>query len=617
MKAGQRIGPFEIEKELGSGAMGTVYRALYSRSGQDVAQPVAQPVAQVAQPVAQRVAIKIISAGLGGNQRAQERFEREVSILKQLHHPNIVRIVAGGKVGRTPFYAMEYVEGETLDTVLQRRDRFTWEEVVEIGKQLCAALEHAHEKGIVHRDLKPTNLMITRDGTLKLTDFGIAKDLDRTGLTSAHCTVGTAAYMSPEQCRGDANLTHKSDLYSLGIMLYELLTGRKPFHAENVVQMFKLHAEGKFERPSRIALEIPVWLDTLVCQLLEKKPEHRPLDAATVARALGEVKEKVDALKSAGVEVARQVAKAGEGEDRELARTLLKPFRKKPRKKKTNIELWLKAGGMVVLLAGIVVAVIFGLRPPSAEKILAKGAKLVEQGERLIEAGDPDQAQATWYDAEHKYLAELAGGEGPLAEQARQQLDHIRAGTLYLKGRRWMNGENGRDWKKAKSAGFDELLDKYASVGTFADKARGELQPFEAPDLLSEARRALTDPKATIKEKDEASARLKLLLARYPRSDEAETAQMFVAEQDALVELEEARKANRLPASANRAKELALEALNFELDRQGDQARHAWKKLLDWGGKTIQLADGEKRPLDMPEYRPWLLLAREKLRRKD
>src|SRR5207244_2745486 len=142
--------------------------------------------------------------------------------------------------------AMDYVQGESLDKTLARRDRFSWEEVVTLGQQLCSALQHAHDKGVIHRDLKPSNLMVLADGTLKLTDFGIAKDLDVTALTEAHCTVGTASYMSPEQCRGQA-LTHKSDIYSLGIVFYELLTGKKPFVSENVMDMFMMHVKGKFE----------------------------------------------------------------------------------------------------------------------------------------------------------------------------------------------------------------------------------------------------------------------------------------------------------------------------------------------------------------------------------
>src|SRR5262245_57708109 len=133
---GQRIGPFTIEKELGSGAMGTVYRALYEDGT--------------------TVALKIISIGLAGNESARARFERESKILKQLKHVNIVRHFGTGHLrGGTPYFAMEYVEGESMDHVLARRVRCSWEEVVSIGQQVCAALHHAHEKGIIHRDLKP------------------------------------------------------------------------------------------------------------------------------------------------------------------------------------------------------------------------------------------------------------------------------------------------------------------------------------------------------------------------------------------------------------------------------------------------------------------------------
>src|SRR5262249_46215520 len=157
----------------------------------------------------------------------------------------------------------------SLDRVMARRDRMSWEEVVDLGKQLCAALQHAHEAGIVHRDLKPSNLMVLSDGTIKLTDFGIAKDLDATQLTAANSTVGTAAYTSPEQCRGERDIGPKSALYAMGVVFYELLTGRKPFVAENAMDMFMLHVQGTFERPSRLVPDLPVWLDNLVCQLLE------------------------------------------------------------------------------------------------------------------------------------------------------------------------------------------------------------------------------------------------------------------------------------------------------------------------------------------------------------
>src|SRR5580700_5394544 len=172
MLVGKDIGPYHVESELGCGAMGTVYKAVRRDSGQ-------------------RVAVKMIAYGLLGNETAVERFEREAEILKQLKHPNIVRFIgtgahkAAGSHRKTPFFIMEYVEGESLDKILSRRGAFPWNEVVVLGRQLCAALKHAHDKGVVHRDLKPSNLMILKDGTVKLTDFGIAKDLDRTAITEA------------------------------------------------------------------------------------------------------------------------------------------------------------------------------------------------------------------------------------------------------------------------------------------------------------------------------------------------------------------------------------------------------------------------------------------------
>src|SRR5579883_1543735 len=146
MLLGRQLGPFLVEKELGSGAMGTVYRAKYTKTGQNVA-------------------IKVMAPGLSTSESSLARFEREAAILKQLKHPHIVRLIATGRYHGQPFYAMEYIDGESLDRIFERKGRLAWDEVVTLGKQLCRALAHAHEKGIVHRDLKPSNLMVLRDGT--------------------------------------------------------------------------------------------------------------------------------------------------------------------------------------------------------------------------------------------------------------------------------------------------------------------------------------------------------------------------------------------------------------------------------------------------------------------
>ncbi|HEV3204881.1 MAG TPA: serine/threonine-protein kinase, partial [Gemmataceae bacterium] len=372
MMEGKNLGPYAIDKAIGSGAMGTVFRALHTQTNEIVA-------------------VKIISGGHETNANSVDRFKRETKILKKLNHPNIVRLHQSGRLNGAPFYIMEFIEGDSLEKALARRGRFTWEEVVTLGKQVCAALQHAHEMGIVHRDLKPANIMMTPDGTAKLTDFGIAKRLDFEGtkLTATNCTVGTIAYMSPEQCKGERQITPKSDLYSLGVVFYQLLTGRLPFVVETPLEMFLAHLEGKFERPSRIILDIPIWLDTLVCQLLEKDPEKRPLNAAMVGRALDEIQEKVAAQRSAGVDLvsARKAdlpksRRLREEKDREAARILKEAVTKQKikRPKKMFYEKgWFLGAAVSALLLGLgwFTYAAF-IKPPSPENLHKKAKALME-----------------------------------------------------------------------------------------------------------------------------------------------------------------------------------------------------------------------------------------------
>ncbi len=429
MLVGQNIGPFHIEKEIGSGAMGTVYRATYT-------------------PTGLRVAIKVLAAAYGAtNTNAADRFKRETKILKELRHPNIVRFIATNKLPDTDkpldtskpqgprFYAMEYIEGESLDHLMARRDRMTWEEVVTLGKQLCSALQHAHEKGVIHRDLKPSNLMILPDGTLKLTDFGIAKNLDLTALTEANCTVGTASYMSPEQCRGERDLTLKSDLYSLGIVFYELVTGRKPFNADNAMAMFILHVSGTFERPSRLVPELPVWFDNLICQLLEKDPEKRPLDAAMVANALNAIQEKVEAQLSAGVEVVRsrridrpRGSRKIDEQDRDAARALKggkRKLKRSLRKPRFYERAWFAALGVVALLLAVGTFTYFAfLAPPSLDTLHA-------QSKRLMDTNDADKWDKALDGPLKSFKMYYSDAQGEKADQMRRWESDVKYRQCY------------------------------------------------------------------------------------------------------------------------------------------------------------------------------------------
>jgi len=469
MHVGQSIGPFTLEKELGSGAMGTVYRATYREAGK----------------ADQRVALKVIAFGLTGNEQALARFEREYKILKQLKHPNIVRKFANGRFKGTPFFAMEYVDGRSLDKVLAERitaaptrPPFTWEEVVELGKPLCSALQHAHDKGIIHRDLKPSNLMMTREGILKLTDFGIAKDVDVTALTGANNTIGTAAYMSPEQCKGERTLTGKSDLYSLGVVFYELLTGRKPFNAESAVDMFLLHVQGTFPRPAQLNPEIPVWLDTLVCQMLEKKPEHRPRDAAMVAQVLEEIEEKMAANVSAGAVIAgsrhldpRQLG----DEDKKAARAIRAGAKKKKLRKKRRpvyTRGWFVGLACLVVVGAIGSAIYFGaVAPPSAESLLQKIDAAKDPDKQKDLAAEYLRYYGTRDDEPTKKIRTLER-DLKVAERERVLLNRFGMKNMrgspgegddpepYTKTMSALGAENEGDLAGARTA-WTELVDKY------------------------------------------------------------------------------------------------------------------------------------------------------------
>ena len=386
MLVGQTIGSgayrFEIQSELGSGAMGTVYKAVFHKDGKTA-----------------DVALKIVALGLVGNEGAMARFDREGNILKQLRHQHIVRLYATGHYKKTPFIAMEFVDGEPLDRALTRRGKLSWEEVAAYGRQLCEALQYAHEKGIIHRDLKPSNLMITPEGVLKLTDFGIAKDTDVTALTGANSTIGTAAYMSPEQCKGERNLTPKSDLYSLGVVFFELLSGRKVFTADTTVEMFMKHVHEAPPRVGKVIPGLPAKFEALILQLLAKDKDERPADAAWVARMLAEVEEDAYARKSAGLDAAtaRKADRPKRGSDerplteadREAAR-LLRGGKPKKKKKPQAVPLFqrpvVKAVGLVAALLGLAAVAYVLLQPPSAAKMAERIDAATNPADRLAAA---------------------------------------------------------------------------------------------------------------------------------------------------------------------------------------------------------------------------------------
>lgn len=270
---GQTLRQFRLEEKIGSGAMGVVYRAVDERTGKPAA-------------------VKVITGEQSTKSNSAPRFIREAEILQKFRHPHIVRFLGGGRYQGQLYLAMELIGGGTVEDVLLAREFLPWEEVVDLGIQICSALQYAHDKGIVHRDLKPSNLLMTESRQVKLTDFGIAKDLDGTALTADGRTLGTLAYMAPEQIRGVREISHRADLYALGCVFYQMLVGQPPFTVKSQAGLMNAHLMEPAPRVSAKNPQIPRALDDLIVSLMAKDAADRPFDAAAVEYILTQIRDK-------------------------------------------------------------------------------------------------------------------------------------------------------------------------------------------------------------------------------------------------------------------------------------------------------------------------------------
>ncbi|GAA1989217.1 hypothetical protein GCM10009817_33780 [Terrabacter lapilli] len=232
-----------------------------------------------------RVAVKVLAPVYADSPDFVERFRREALTAAALSHPNIAQVYDYGVDGSSHFIVMEHVEGSDLARLLRERGRLTPADAVRVAEQVCAALAAAHRAGVVHRDIKPGNVMVRPDGTVKVTDFGIAQALGQASLTETGTVMGTAAYVSPEQARGQAS-TPASDLYSLGILLFQMLTGAVPFEGPTPVAIAMRHLDEPVPLPSSRVADLPANLDEVVTRATAKSPADRYPDADAMAAAL-------------------------------------------------------------------------------------------------------------------------------------------------------------------------------------------------------------------------------------------------------------------------------------------------------------------------------------------
>jgi eukaryotic-like serine/threonine-protein kinase len=321
------------------------------------------------------VALKRLAENLARDDDLRRRFVREARLAARLSHPNVVRVFDVGEADGRPFIAMEYVEGETLAELLARRGPLPAAEVARLGVQVCAALAAAHAAGLVHRDVKPQNLILGKDGVLRLGDFGIAVGHEGTQLTLAGTVLGTAGYLAPEQARGE-QVTAAADIYAVGAVLFELLTGDP---ARTGGSLSELEATNGFNPPDLAGrlTGVPAELVAAVTACLSMPPEDRPPSAAALARLLAPVASEANTL-SMPADPARRATEI-----------LAPPDTRPPRRWRTRrlaaaAALFAAAGGG--LAAALVDTGSHASRPPSTPHAVsppAAGANAVDQAQNL------------------------------------------------------------------------------------------------------------------------------------------------------------------------------------------------------------------------------------------
>ena len=268
---GKRLdGRYEIREIIGVGGMAVVYKA-YDNIDDRI------------------VAIKILKDEYLTNEEFKRRFKNESKAIAVLSHPNIVRVYNVSFGDRLQYIVMEYVDGITLKEYIEQQGVVNWKEAVHFTGQILAALQHAHDKGIVHQDIKPQNIMLLQDGTIKVTDFGIARFSRMDSKTTSENAIGSVHYISPEQARGEMT-DDKADIYSVGVVMYEMLTGQLPFQSDSAVSVAIMQLQQDPKRPREIVPTLPLGLEQITIRAMQKNPNDRYRSAAEMLMDINEFK---------------------------------------------------------------------------------------------------------------------------------------------------------------------------------------------------------------------------------------------------------------------------------------------------------------------------------------